>query len=115
MIAAKHNLIIDQGADWSITLTYKDGSGVAIPLTGYTSSMQLRKHYDDASAVLSLTSSSGMTITASTGTIVIRATSAQTGAIVAGDYVYDVEISTSGGVVTRLIYGSVKVRPQVTR
>lgn len=115
MLAAKHDLTIDQGADWSITLTYKDSGGVVIPLTGHTSRMQLRRHYDDASPVLSLTSSAGMTITALTGTIVARATAIQTGALVAGDYVYDVEIETSGGVVTRLIYGRVTVRPQVTR
>lgn len=115
MTAAKHDLIIDQGADWFITFAYKDANGLAIPLTGYTSSMQIRNHYDDVAPVLSLTSSAGMTITPLTGTIVIRATAAQTGAIVAGDYFYDVEITSSAGIVTRLVQGSVNVRPQVTR
>lgn len=115
MSAAKKDVIIDQGADWFITFTYKDGDNNPINLTGYTSNMQLRQHYDSATPVLSLTSSSGMTITPLLGKIDVRATASQTGSIAGGEYVYDLEITAANGVITRLVYGRATVRPQVTR
>lgn len=114
MSAATHNLIIDQGSDWRVTLIYKDSAGAVIPLTNYTAALQLRTTYDAASASLNLATGSGITITALAGKIDIHATAAQTGALVAGDYVYDLEITLSGEV-TRLIQGRATVRPQVTR
>ena len=114
MSAAIHNTIIDQGSDWKINLIYKDSAGDIIPLTGYTAALQLRTNYDAASASLSLSTGSGITITANQGLIAIRATAAQTGALAAGDYVYDLEVTVSGEV-TRLIQGRATVRPQVTR
>jgi hypothetical protein len=114
MAAATHNVIIDQGADWRVDVVYKDPSGVPINLSNYTAQLQLRTSYDAASAALNLTSSSGITITANTGRLAIHATSTQTNALVAGDYVYDLEINLSG-FVTRLIQGRAIVRPQVTR
>ena len=114
MSAAIHNTIIDQGADWKINLVYKDSAGTIIPLTSYTAALQLRTSYEAASASLSLTSGSGITITANQGLIAVHATATQTGALVAGDYVYDLEVTVSGEV-TRLIQGIATVRPQVTR
>jgi hypothetical protein len=114
MAAATHDVIIDQGADWRVDVVYKDPTGVPINLTNYTAQLQLRTSYEAASASLNLTSSSGITITANSGRLAIHATATQTGALVAGDYVYDLEI-TSSGFVTRLIQGRAIVRPQVTR
>lgn len=114
MAAATHNVIIDQGADWRVDVIYKDPAGVPINLLNYTAQLQLRTSYDAASASLNLTSSSGITITASEGKLAIHATATQTNALVAGDYVYDLEINLSG-FITRLIQGRAIVRPQVTR
>jgi hypothetical protein len=114
MSAAIHNLVIDQGADWKINLVYKDSTGDIIPLTSYTAALQLRASYNSATAALSLANGSGITITEDEGLIAIRATATQTGALAAGDYVYDLEVTVSGEV-TRLIQGRVTVRPQVTR
>jgi hypothetical protein len=114
MAAATHDVIIDQGSDWRVDVVYKDPFGVPINLSNYTAQLQLRTSYEAASASLNLTSSSGITITANTGRLAIHATAIQTGALVAGDYVYDLEINLSG-FVTRLIQGRAIVRPQVTR
>jgi hypothetical protein len=116
MTAATNNFIIDQGADWFITVVYKNSTGTAINLTGYTAALQIRDTYADSTTDLSLTSpSGGIVITGATGTISITATAAQTAAIAAGTYVYDLEITSSGGIVTRLIQGRISVSPQVTR
>jgi hypothetical protein len=114
MAAGKENLVIDQGADWYVTFVYQDANGVPINITGYTAAMQLRSLPSDSATALSLSTGSGITITGATGTIAIHATAAQTGAIQAGNYYYDLEI-TSGGIVTRLIQGQITVSAQVTR
>lgn len=116
MTAATNNFVIDQGANWFLTVVYKDSTGTAINLTGYTAALQIRDTYADSTTDLSLTSpSGGITITAATGTIAITATAAQTGAIAAGTYVYDLEITSASGIVTRLIQGRISISPQVTR
>lgn len=112
-IAGIYNITMDQGAQWTLTVVYDDNNGNPIDLTGYTSRMQVRPKFS-ADAVLTLSSpSSGIVITGATGTLDLTATTAQTGDIPGGFYVYDLEI-TSGGVVTRLMQGNVTVRDQVT-
>lgn len=57
----------------------------------------------------------GITVTPLLGEIAVHATATQTGAVVAGDYVYDLEITSSEGIVTRIVQGRATVTPQVTR
>ena len=116
MTAATNNFIIDQGANWFVTFVYKDAAGTPINITGYTAALQIRDTYADSTTDLSLTSpSGGITITGATGTIAVTATAVQTAAIAAGNYVYDLEITSTGGIVTRLVQGKISVSPQVTR
>jgi hypothetical protein len=86
-----------------------------VNITSYTAALQLRSLPSDPTAVLSLTSGSGITITGSTGTIAVSATAAQTGAIDEGPYFYDLEITSPTGIVTRVAQGQVVVSAQVTR
>lgn len=115
MTAGIYNTTIDQGSVWTVTFVYKDDAGVAINLSGYTAAMQLRQNYDSTVADLTLTTSNGgITITGATGTIVVTATATQTGALDAGYYVYDLEL-TNGANVSRLVQGQIVVAEQVTR
>lgn len=115
MTAGIYNFTLDQGSDWDLNVVYKDANGDVINLTGYTAAMQLRQNYNSDTADLTLsTSNGGITITGAQGKLVLHATAGQTGALDAGFYVYDLEI-TSGGVVTRLIQGQVTVSGEVTR
>lgn len=115
MTAGIYNFTMDQGSNWDLNVVYKDANGNPINLTGYTAAMQLRQNYNSDTAVLTLsTSNGGITITGAQGKLVLSATAIQTGALDAGFYVYDLEI-TSGGVVTRLIQGQVTVAGEVTR
>ena len=43
-MAAKANMIIEQGTDFSSTITVQDSSGNITNLTGYTAAAQIRKH-----------------------------------------------------------------------
>lgn len=115
-MAVLYNVVIDQGADWFLDVTYDNPNGTPINLTGYTAALQIRSLPSDPTAVLSLTTGSGITITAVTGLVAIHATAAQTRAIDEGVYYYDLEITAPGtGVVTRLIQGQADVSAEVTR
>lgn len=115
-MAENYSFVIDQGADWFLNIVYKDSAGTAINLTGYTAAMQFRLTVDATTAAISLTQASGITITGATGTLAIRATAAQTGALDdSAKYVYDLEITSPAGIVTRLIQGTASVSSEVTR
>ena len=45
-MAAVSNLYIDQGADFSTTLSLTDSNGDILTLTGYSAIAQMRKTYD---------------------------------------------------------------------
>jgi hypothetical protein len=77
--------------------------------------MQVRDSYDSHTAVLSLTSGSGITLGGTAGSIILEATATTTAGVPSGQYVYDLELVTGGGYVTRLLEGNFTVDPEVTR
>lgn len=114
-MAVQYNVEIDQGADWFLNVTYEQPAGTPVNITGYTSALQLRSLPTDATAVLSLSTGSGITITGSTGLVAVHATAAQTRAIDEGIYYYDLEITSQSNIVTRLVQGQAYVSAEVTR
>jgi hypothetical protein len=114
-MAVQYNVEIDQGADWFLNVTYEQPQGTPVNITGYTSALQLRSLPTDTTAVLSLSTGSGITITGSTGLVAVHATAAQTRAIDEGVYYYDLEITSQSGIVTRLVQGQAYVSAEVTR
>jgi hypothetical protein len=114
-MAVQYIVEIDQGADWFFNVTYENPAGTPVNITSYTAALQLRSLPESTIAILSLATGSGITITGAAGLVAVRATAAQTGAIIAGDYYYDLEITSPQGVVTRLVQGQALVNPQVTR
>jgi hypothetical protein len=110
------DITINQGATFELTITWKDSAGTAINLTGYTARMQVRETYSSTSSIVSLTSSSGITLGGSAGTIAIVISATTTAALTAPfSGVYDLELANAGGVVTRLLQGAATVTPEVTR
>lgn len=105
------NLYIDQGTDFSVTVDVTDSAGDILDLDGYTATAQIRKTY--SSSTVSATFST--TISAAAGQVTLDLTDAQTSALTAGRYVYDLNIESSGGVITRVIEGQAIVTPGVTR
>lgn len=119
-MAVTYNTDIDVGANWSVTFVYKDTNGAAINLTGYTAAMQVRTTPDASTALISLTTGSGITITPLTGTILVEITAAQSDLLTATTqagtpYVYDLEITSGSGVITRLVQGVLTASANVTR
>jgi hypothetical protein len=106
-----------QGANFDYTLTWKS-AGVPVNLTGYSARMQVRESYDAGTAVVSLTSGTGITLGGTAGTIGIALTPTQT-AVLDGtpniQAIYDLELVSGAGYVTRLVEGRFYIYPEVTR
>jgi hypothetical protein len=112
----RYDLEIKQGATYSIVATWAGSDGSPINLTSYTARLQIRESYTATSTLISLTNGSGITLGGSAGTIAITITAAQTAALSApGSGVYDLEMVSAGGVVTRLLEGVVTISAEVTR
>ena len=70
MSAGVYNIEIEQGGDYALAVTYKDSAGLVFDLTsGYTAQMNIKESYLDATAIDSLTTTSGeITLTSGVGT-----------------------------------------------
>jgi len=105
------NIYIDQGTDYSITVDVTDSAGDILNLSGYTASAQIRKTY--SSSTVSETFSTS--IAEATGQVTLSLTDTQTSGLSSGRYVYDLNITSSGGSTSRVIEGQAIVTPGVTR
>tara|TARA_R100001509_G_C4739059_1_gene172567 strand:+ start:10 stop:342 length:333 start_codon:yes stop_codon:yes gene_type:complete len=110
-MASISNIFIDQGADFTTTVTVTDSNGDAVSLVGYSAAAQIRKSHSSSTSTAFTASISN----ASGGEITITLSDTQTAALEAGRYVYDVLITASGGDKTRVVEGQVTVNPSVTR
>jgi hypothetical protein len=105
------NLTVDQGSDFTSTVSVVDALNAPLDLTGYTFRGQVRKTYTSSTAVdFTLISNAP-----STGDILLSLSSAQTAEMKAGRYHYDVEIVSAGNTVTRVLEGQLEVTPRATR
>ena len=111
-MATISNIFIDQGANFSTTVTIEDGNSSALDLTGYTALAQIRKTYQSTTAT-DFTSTFDADRT--TGLITISLTDTQTAALEEGRYVYDLLITDLSGTKTRVVEGIVTVNPSVSR
>lgn len=110
-IVGRLNVTIDQGATFERTIVYKDSAGAVIDITGYTVRGQLRRDFDSEAKVDFTLSVSN----AAVGEISWSLTDAQTSAMEAGKWVYDIEVVTTASKVIRLLYGRATVTSEVTR
>lgn len=117
------DLTMYQGASWDYTLTWTTTAGTVtspVDLTGYSARMQVRETQASTATVMSLTSGSGITLGGTAGTIYLEASATTTAGVAAQStpktvYVYDLELVSSAGYVTRLVEGNFWVDPEVTR
>lgn len=112
-MAAFVELYVDQGTTFNNIINLTDDlTNVPIDITGYIIRGQLRRSYYSANASANLT----CTITdAANGEVTISLTDAQTAAIKAGRYLFDVEAKDTSNVVSRVIEGIMTVTPEITR
>jgi len=108
-MATKLNLFIDQGTDFITTIEVADEEGTPLNLTTYTGRSQMRKHF--TSTTFNSFNVSGN----ANGIITVSMNAATSANITGGRYVWDLELVSSGNVVSRIVEGIVTINPEVTR
>lgn len=113
MAAGQLNILVEQGATFSRTLTVESTPGVPLNLTGYTFAGKMKRHYSDANAAATF----GLAVSnAAQGQVAWTLTAQQTDALAAQVHVYDIEMTaTSSGTVTRILEGEAWVSASATR
>lgn len=116
MAAATYDFEIEQGATLLKPIVWKDSTGAAVNLTGYTAKMQVRKSAAAEDVLLEMsTANNKIAITPLTGTITLIFSSTTTSAIDWSRGKYDLELTSGSGVVTRLIEGEITISKEITR
>tara|TARA_B100000427_G_C15458296_1_gene572849 strand:+ start:403 stop:738 length:336 start_codon:yes stop_codon:yes gene_type:complete len=110
-MASISNLYVDQGSDFTITLSLTDSVDDALNLTGSSFLAQVRKSHASSTVKATFTTTND----GNGGNLTIKLTDVQTAALESGRYVYDVMQTASDGIKTRLIEGQLIVTPSVSR
>tara|TARA_R100001460_G_scaffold40890_2_gene76292 strand:+ start:94 stop:444 length:351 start_codon:yes stop_codon:yes gene_type:complete len=115
MAAAKHNLVIEQGVDFTLEVTLTDSSGSAINLTNATFTSNIRRSPETDAIKLGNTpitfAKSGNNL--ANGEVVFTLTEAQTAALPGDNLIYDI-FRTIGNETTRDLEGEIEVIERVT-
>lgn len=115
-MAAQLDLEIEAGATFTLDLDVATEAGAVIDLTGYTARMMIKRSTAETAALLELTTANGrIAITTATGLVTLVLTAIETAELTTWTRgVYDLELVSAGGVVTRLAEGAVTILAEVT-
>ena len=114
MTAGRYDFVIEQGATFSRVITWRDAADALVNLSGYTGRMQIRDKRAGTTLV-DFSTGSRMTLGGAAGTITLALTAVETAALDwSGLASYTLELQSSGGVVTRLLEGTVRLSLEVT-
>ena len=114
MTAGIYDIVIEQGATFTLNATWKDSAGAPVNLTGYSARMQVRPSYESEEILASLVSPTNIVLGGALGTIVATIPATDTQKLNIQEGVYDLELEI-GGVVTRLLQGKATISWEVTR
>jgi len=110
------DLYIQQGCDFTYVLSLQNNDGSPLSLTSYTAQMQVRETPSHSTILLELSTANSRIINGGpTGQLTLTLNNVTTSAIAWRSGVYDLEITSPGGVVSRIIEGNVTVGLEVTR
>jgi hypothetical protein len=102
------------GETFGRSLTYKEATGAFVNLTGYSGKMQVRSKVDGTVLLELSTDNNRMTLGGVAGTITLAVSATDMAGMTAGLGVYDLDLTSAGGVVTYLIYGDFEFLARVT-
>jgi len=115
MATVKYKLKIDQGATLRKPFTWKAG-GEPVDLTEFTARMQIRETIDAEEVIAELTTENGgIIIGPDPGAFQIHMPATDTAALDFDSAVYDLELVSPTGDVTRILAGDVTLTREVTR
>ena len=111
MASPKYDIIIDEGADYAISFTVKDDNDDPMDFTDFTGRMHLKNKIDgnitlDYSPYISIVGNLGLV------NIIVPASATINAGFING--VYDVELESSSGNITKIVRGNVEFIREVT-
>jgi|LakMenE01Jun11ns_1017448.scaffolds.fasta_scaffold9917820_5 hypothetical protein len=109
-MSGKYNIVAEQGATFNLNFRVET-DGTPWNLTGYTFAMQVRRSASATATLLNITSA---TMT-SVGHVSVTVSAATMSDVPAGRWVYDIELTSSGNEVTRILEGRFIVTAEVTQ
>jgi|TARA_R110000824_G_scaffold2568_1_gene11781 hypothetical protein len=117
MISGIYNMTIEQGSTFNLVLVWKNDANNPINLTGYSAKLQLRASTGASVILLELSSedSDQIQVYPTQGTVNLTIGHAQTALLPPSIAVYDLELKSAEGVVTKLIKGRCRIEGEVTR
>lgn len=108
MSGSNHDVRVERGRTWTLNLTWMSESAPQ-DLTGWSGTLAVRETYTDPIVI-----SKGAVVGGPAGTISFSMTPAETQALVAGSYLYDVKMVSPANQALTLIRGRFAVIPTVT-
>jgi hypothetical protein len=109
MPALTYPLVVEQGADYALSIPVLNASAQPVTVDGWTAAGQIRATpYSDAVV-------HDLDLTPSGSTVVLRIPAAASATWTWQVARYDVELTSPGGDISRLVEGPVVLRPNVTR
>jgi hypothetical protein len=111
-----YDTTVEQGVGWQRVLTWRDGAGALVPMSGYVGKMQLRAR-PGGPVLLELNSaddSAGIVLGAADGTITLHIDEADTALLPAAVLRYELDLIPPSADPLRLIEGRLTVRARIT-
>lgn len=111
-----YDILADQGATLNRAIFLKNSAKRPVSLEGYSGRMHIREYKNSSNIIQTLTSDSngGLTIDDVAGRVDILLTPSETALLAAKDYVYDLELESAEGDVTKIVSGKLTVRAEIT-
>ena len=113
-MAGTHNIVADQGATFNLNFTIKI-DGVPWNLDSYKVRMQVRSDINTAAKLLDLSKDNGKMTANAVGQVTATASATEMTGVPSGRHMYDIEVESTGGEVTRILEGRFAVSAEVTR
>lgn len=113
-MAGIYNIVADQGSTFNFNFTIKIDD-IAWDLGDYSARMQVRADYNTTNKFLDLSTADGDISVNSLGQVSVTVSATRMAAIAAGRWVYDIELVSAGGEVTRVLEGRFIVSAEVTQ
>ena len=113
MSAGKLDIVIEEGSDFFLHLTWLDNAGAAHDLSGYSAAMKIKEAVA-GTEIDNLVSGTEITLGGAAGTIQVDIGGSVTAAYSFDWGVYDLWVDDGSGVVTRIVEGAVKFSREVS-
>lgn len=115
MSAGKYKIVCEKGATFDLQIQWKDSTGQYIVISSYTAKLQVRTDKSSDTIVTEMSTTNGRITLHTEGLIKLNMPANLTDTIPALNYIYDLELISPSGVVTRLLEGQFLVEEGVTK